>query len=486
MQVQFLNAHDFTIDPNGLLTRSGTWLLSTNETTGNITQTAEEWAGSVGEPWRTPNADGTGYTPDNKLKISKIECKALDSRHCQVKFTAAATGSSTELPGTDAIAGSFKFERKNDLTEYKIISYSLPENDLALVPEIGSMIDWAGSDYRCEEVLTEKNTAGNYIVQVRAVNIAIAPEGRIKSERRHDEEFKIGAWLVMPEALEKFLLDNALHKAAAWAGENFYIYNVATQPADSAKRTQVTLTARRSQLEMLEALRSEEIVAMALDTPDTRLTWQSRWRATAEDREIFENKLGNLAEEWTNDDRAIVCKVTPKRISDCEFEYLLEARHPEDIGREYNFDLKDLDLPNRLEYYSRVGEMRLSPGQCGYTWRHNGTYRLINNWQYNQLCPLVTTMALSQRWINQPIKLLEIVEVSFLSGTSAKNISQIVSWFTAQRVITATIAGISGCFLRYDLEVDDITDSYGREWTRISKVYRKSPANYNWNPTYWI
>ena len=486
MQVQFLNAHDFTIDPNGLLTRSGTWLLSTFEATGNITQAAEMWAGSIGEPWRIPNATGTDFTLDNRLKISKIECKALDSRHCQVKFTAAATGSSTELPGTDAIAGSFKFERKKDLTEYKIISYRLPENDLALVPEIGSAIDWAGNDYRCEEVLIEENSDNIYIVQVRAVNIAIVPEGRIQSEQRHDEEFKIGSWMIMPEALEKFLLDNALHNAAAWAGENFYIYNISTQEANSAKRILVTLTARRSQLKMIEALRSEEIVAMALDTPDTRLIWQSRWRATAEDLEIFENKLGNLAEEWTNDDRAIVCKVTPKRISDCEFEYLLEARHPEDIGKEYNFDHKDLDLPNRLEYYSRIGEMRLSAGQCGYTWRHNGTYRLINNWQYNQLCPLVTTMALSQRWINQPIKLLEIVEVSFLDGTSAKNISQIVSWFTAQRVITTTIAGITGCFLRYDLEVDDITDSYGREWTRISKVYRKSPAAYTWNSNYWI
>ncbi len=485
MQVQFLNAHDFTIDSNGKLTRSGTWLLSTNATAGNITQAAEMWAGSIGEPWRIPNATGTDYTLDNRLKISKIECKALDSRHCQVKFTAAAKNSGN-LPGIGAIAGSFKFERKCDLSEYKTISYSLPENDLVLLPEIGSVIDWAGSNYRCEAVLTEENSDSVYIAQVRAVNIAIAPEGRIQSEQRHDEEFKIGSWMIMPEALEKFLLDNALHNAAAWAGENFYIYNISTKEANSAKRILVTLTARRSKLEMLEAIRKEEIVAMALDTPDTRLTWQSRWRATAQDREIFENKLGKTAEEWTNDDRAIVCKITPKRISDCEFEYLLEARHPEDIGKEYNFDLKDLDLPNRLEYYSRVGEMRLSAGQCGYTWRHNGTYRLINNWQAAQLCPLVTNAALALRWINQPIKLLEIVEVSFLSGTSAQNISQIISWFTSQRVINTTIAGITGSYLRYDLEIDDITDSYDREWTRISKVYRKAPGAYNWNATYWV
>ena len=164
----------------------------------------------------------------------------------------------------------------------------------------------------------------------------------------------------------------------------------------------------------------------------------------------------------------------------------LEARYPEDIGSDIKFDSKDLELPDRHEYYTRIGEMRLSPGQCGYTWRHNGTYRLINNWNANQLCPLTTAAALDLRWINQPLKLLEIVEVSYLSGTSSKNISQIVSWFTSQRIITTTLAGISGCFLRYDLEVDDVTDSRKRDWTRISRIYRKSPGSYDWNSNYWI
>ena len=67
------------------------------------------------------------------------------------------------------------------MTEYKTISYRLPENDLALLPEIGSMIDWAGSDYRCEEVLAEEKSDNICIAKVRAVNIAIAPEGRIQS-----------------------------------------------------------------------------------------------------------------------------------------------------------------------------------------------------------------------------------------------------------------------------------------------------------------
>ncbi len=487
MQVQFLNAHDFAIDENGKLTRSGCWLLSAAEPQEDISHLAEEWAGSVNDFWRIPAADGRSYTLDRQLKVNHIECQALDSRHCRVKFTAAAAASSPDTPsGLDAIAGSFLFERKKDFTEYKTVSYKLADNDLALLPQIGDMIDWAGSDYRCESVNCRENTDKFFIAEVCAVNIAIQLSGTIHSEQHNDQEFKTGTWLLMPEVLDEFLQTNALHQPAEWAGEDFYIYKITSEPANSAGRTQVNLTARHSKLKMIESLRSEEVVSMLLDVPEKRLVWQSRWRAADEDRDFFAGKLGELAMDWTNDSRAIVSKITPRRISDCEFEYLLEARYPEDIGNDRTFDLKDLELPDRLEYYTRIGEMRLSPGQCGYTWRHNGTYRLINNWQFSQLCPLVTTVALNLRWINQPLKLLEIVEVSYLSGTSAKNISQIVSWFNGQRVINTTLAGISGCFLRYDLEVDDITDSRNRDWTRISKIYRKSPSNYNWNSNYWI
>ena len=484
MQIQFLNAPDFSINADGKLERRGSWLLSADDTDGEITLLAEQWAGAVNSPWRIPSTDGSSYTLDTVLKVHHIECQALDSRHCRITFT-ASTNITPEIP-PEEIRSKFRFERKNDLTEYKSITYKLPQQDLTLLPAAGAIIDWAGSDYRCETVTVQEDDQQNFIAEVRAVNIAIELAGRIKSEKNHDEEFKTGSWYIMPEAVAEFLQTNSLHAPANWAGENFYIYNVSTEPADSATRTLVTLTARRSKLQMIEALRSEEIVAMPLDVPDTRLVWQSRWRATAEDRKIFENKLGSTAQDWTNDSRAIVCKITPKRISDCEFEYLMEARYPEDIGKEYNFNSKDLELPNRHEYYTRIGEMRLSAGQCGYTWRHNGTYRAISNWQAAQLCPLNTNTPLAQKWINQPIKLLEIVEVTFQSGTSAGNISQITSWFTGQRVSNTVIAGISGSFLRYDLEIDDITDSYNRDWTRISRIYRKAPDNYTWNATYWI
>ena len=130
--------------------------------------------------------------------------------------------------------------------------------------------------------------------------------------------------------------------------------------------------------------------------------------------------------------------------------------------------------------------MRFSPLQCGYTYRYNGVYTALNNWRAADQCPLDTANPLPVNWINQPLKLLEILEVSYLEGTSQSNIRTICSWFTGQRITSTSLAGVSGNFLRYDLEVDDMTDSRNRKWTRITKVYRKSPANYTWNAQYWV
>ena len=175
---------------------------------------------------------------------------------------------------------------------------------------------------------------------------------------------------------------------------------------------------------MLEALRSEEIVAMNDFITEKSYVWQSRWRAHAEDRSIFANMLGTSAETWA-ESGMVVSKIIPRKISDCEFEYTLEARTPESIGSNGKAHFLDRDLPDRLEYYTRIGEMRLSPLQCGYTWRGGNSYRAIPNWQYIDLCPLEALTQLPPNWINQPIKLLEIVEVSYRRGISSENIADI-------------------------------------------------------------
>jgi hypothetical protein len=54
------------------------------------------------------------------------------------------------------------------------------------------------------------------------------------------------------------------------------------------------------------------------------------------------------------------------------------------------------------------------------------------------------------------------------------------------RHVAKLLAGSSGNFLRYDIDVDDITDSRDRRWTRITQIYRLPPMGYRWNSYYWI
>ncbi len=423
MIVQFLDAPDYTIDIHGCTEQRSSWLLSRSpEESGDISDLALQWAGNVGDPARRPNAGGDNFELDDTLCVTNIKCTALDSRSCRVTFT-AVSGSNSSLPDTG-----------NDPTQ-------------------------------------EATPSGVW--------------QQIRDEFTDDGEFKIASIIIPDDILEDFLTEHAVHTAAEWASDDYYVYSMKTEPAELPQHTLVTATARKSKLQMIENLRTEEVTSTAFGQLQTLSVWKSRWRATAADREIFSTKLGTSAADWTGDENTIVSKITPKRVSDCEFEYLLEARYPVHISSSSG-DHRDHDLPDRLEYYIRIGEMRLSAMQCGYIWRYSGRYTPINNWYADQLCPLTTTVALPLHWINQRVKVLEIVEVSYLAGNSGENIAEAAMWFAGPKVETLTLAGITGNFLHSDLDVDDVFDSYDREWTRIRKVYRLAPANHTWNIHYWI
>ena len=489
MQVQFLDAPDFAIDRNGVLTRRSVWLLSNDDPATDISTAAAAWAGTISDPWKQPTSDGSSYTPDDSLQVTNIKCTALDSRTCRVEFTGCAStlsGSSGESTTPGAIQLSeIHFERRKDLSEYKTAIFYLPESELANLPAAGDLIAWAGSDYRCESLRSKSSSNNLYEVELTAVNTAIQNSGIIASSTdNQNRRQRTGCWLVSSDALEEFMQNNALHAPAVWAGENFYIASIKSEPANSAGRTAVTLTAREVEMKLLEKTVHSEIVSFAGTTPVTTKVWHSRWLAGSSDKEIFANMLGAAA-EWTDDENMIVCKITPLAISECEYEYTLEARYAEEINPGSNRWWRDNDMSERREYHTRVGEMRLSPLQCGYYWRHSGHYLPIYNWDAQHLCPFDTMVAFHRGMINRVLRLLEVVEVSYLRGTSGENIQTVVNWFQSQRIENKTIAGISGNFLRYDLEVQDITDSRDRPWTKISQTYRLAPENLQWNSTYW-
>ena len=482
MQLQFINAPDFTIDRHNVLRRIGVWLLTCNADEGDIADLAAAWAGDINDPWKKPTADGSSFVPDATIRIAEIKCTALDSCSCRVEFSGIAVGAGTEMTRSTGT-----LERRKDQSEYRIIQYIVPPENLDQLPVAGDLIDWAGSGWRCESLIAREQENGCYSVELTAVN-TLAANRIITSECDNQyRQQKTGSWLVNDNDLTDFLSSNQLHQAASWAGENFYLSGIRTEPAGSARRTRVTLTARHAELQLLEKYCTSEIVAFNGTMPVILNVWHSRWLAAAVDREIFENMLGKTA-DWTGDEKMITCQVTPHAISECEYEYTLEARYPEHIfsGSGSHRWWRDQDLPELHEYQTRVGELRMTPQQCGYCWRPSGYYLPIHNWNSTILCPLATTLTLPRTMINKSLRLLEIVEISYLEGPSGKNIKQVADWFNMQRTEDCVIAGITGNFLRYDLDVKDITDSRDRQWTRIAQTYRLAPGGYSWNSNYWV
>ncbi len=484
MLIQCLNAPEFTVAENGEITRSARWLLCAEADDGDFAVAAMLWAGAANGDWRVPNAAGDGYTPDHAVRIGKVDCKVIDAGSCEIHYTGLPRlGAVTRVPG------AFRFERRANLEEYQYDSFRVPAEAFnTFLPAIGQSLNWNGGVYVCESAEARLELDGNYRIDLTAVNTAVRAEGEITTEDTAEfESLKQGVWLVTPSALAEFLTAHAIHAdASAWAGEGFYIHHVATAPAHSGNRTQVTLQARHAALKLIEARRTERLAAFgSSETAEKEIIWTGRWRVTAQDRAIFENQLGASAAEWA-EENFIISRITPERVSDCEYEYTLEARLPETILSDNTPYWHDRDLPDRNEFYARVGEIRFTPRQCGYCWSYLGQYVLLANWSPSAQCPLVTTVPLDPRWINQGVKLLEVVAVNYLAGPSGRNLSTIRNWLAGAKVVRATLAGITGNWLKVDLNVDDLTDSRDRRWTRITKIYRQPPAQYEWNSLFWV
>ena len=192
MQLQFINAPDFTIDRHNVLRRIGVWLLTCDAGEGDIADLAAVWAGNINDPWKKPTADGSSFVPDATIRISEIKCTALDSCSCRVEFTGIATGTGTDVPPK-----SGTFERRKDQSEYRTIHYTvLPEN-LSQLPVAGDLISWNGSDYHCESLIARELENGCYSVELTAVNTSISNSSAIISEcDNHNRQQKTGSWLV--------------------------------------------------------------------------------------------------------------------------------------------------------------------------------------------------------------------------------------------------------------------------------------------------
>jgi len=482
MLIQCLNVPEYSIGEDGAVCRSARWLLCADPTDVNFALAAALWAGEVHGDWRVPNQDGDGYTTDPTVRIARIGCKMLDASSCEITYEGVPrVGAVTRLPG------AYQLERRANLEEYQSDTFQVPAKALnAFLPAVGDAVNWNGTAATCIGNVAKEQPDGSYLVTVTAVSGTIRAQGEISGTE--DAEFasvKQGVWVVADSRLAAFLAENAVHASAAtWAGEGFYIFHQAAVP-DERGYTKVTLQARQGKLRLIEACRSEELLSGGADGT-AEVIWKSRWRVRPEDRELFSGSLGSDASEWA-ERGFVVSRVTPKRVSDCEYEYTLEARRPESIvpGGQSIYWLDD-DLPDRVEVKLRGAFVQFSAGQCGYCWNYRGQYTLLRNWNPADDCPIVTGTPLNRRWIQQTVPVLEAVVTTYRAGAARSHAGSFIGWHSGGRVVRKTIAGFTGSWLKMSVAAENFTDRRGRTWTRVTEVFRRPPANEAWNTGYWI
>ena len=482
MLIQCLNVPEYTIGPDGAVCRSARWLLCAEPVDVNFALAVALWAGEVHGDWRVPNQDGDGYTADPTVRIARIGCKMLDASSCEITYEGVPrVGAVTRLPG------AYQLERRANLEEYQSDTFQVPAKALnSFLPAVGDAVNWNGTAATCIGNVAREQPDGSYLVTVTAVSGTIRAQGEISSIEDADfESVRQGVWVVADSRLAAFLEENAVHASAAtWAGEGFYIFHQTAVP-DERGYTKVTLQARQGKLKLIEACRSEELLSGGTEGT-AESVWKSRWRVRPEDCERFSGLLGKDASDWA-ESGFVVSRIVPKRISDCEYEYTLEARRPESIipSGLSTYWLDD-DLPGRVEVKLRGAFVQFSAGQCGYCWNYRGQYALLRNWNPARDCPVVTSTPLDRRWVQQPVPVQEALVTHYYAGDARDNAKYFIRWNSGGRVVQETIADCTGSWLKMSITVENFTDRRGRTWTRVIEVFRKPPANEDWNALYWI
>ena len=197
--------------------------------------------------------------------------------------------------------GAYRRERRANLEEYWFDRCAVPAAALDhFLPAAGDTLEWRGETGCCVSAAADEQPDGSYQVAVTAVGCAVRAVTPVTSESGADfASVKQASWLVAASALADFLSQNQIHgSAASWAGEHYYIFHRAAEPADGG-RTKVTLQARRTELQKLEAIRHEELLSCGnAALPEKEVVWIGRWRVTPEDGALFQNQLGSDASSW--------------------------------------------------------------------------------------------------------------------------------------------------------------------------------------------
>ena len=507
MIVQNLYHANLKIDAEGTVTLENAWQLARAEPAAGLEALLDEaraWAGKIGDPFRIPAADGS-YAFSSTIRVSGIECRPVSLAVCQVVFSGtefaisggggSGTGSdsgessgsggggggSASIVATGSVSDAYGADGAHRRTRSFRAPAALPAE---LIPRPGQLLDWEGGAFLCEScTVTVSGLAADFKVVARETTLAEL--GLAVSGRDADGfETKTAVWFAAAGEYETFLAQHPIGGAEAWAGEQFLLAAVESKPVGKIG-CEVTLKTRKAETRRLAAVRTEEFAGISRSGAILReIVWKAHWRVVATDLPNFFLLTGTSPADWA-EPGCIVTKITPNRLSDQEYEVMVEAQHSGNPDLYVRYSVEDRShLDTRTDVSVDMVEFHVAAEMAGYRKLPDGQYLPIPNWSALRGCPFQSESRLSEAMIEKTVRCLVITVSVYASGDTADQIDSLANW-AASRIFNGKVAGITGSYLKTAQHCKETYNDSGRLYTRITRSYQKAPESMTWSTNYW-
>ncbi len=441
----------------------------------------ESWLPRPGDPWRRPAENSPGYLADDGWRVSEVRSEEAGDNAFRIAVTGRPRRWNAEPAGRMAEVFTASGERTRSAV-WRVDADGLGN----WLPGVGDALEWDGGAFRCTGIQLKETGDSGWEVTIEAVDLGIEPVAAIAFRRNCDyESVKTGKWRVAESELEAFAAANEVNSPAAWAGEGYFVISYAAS-ASGAGLYEVTVEARHVNVRLVEVLREEKFIGFNRQgRARRRVVWTSRWRVRRDSLRSFENVAGASAYSWTGGN-SVVTSSAPRRISDLEYEYTLQAIPRNGNMYEVIDDDDRSDLAGRVDVVVNVADFMLAAEHCGWRRLSDGSLYAIPDWDPSSSCPLNASATLPGNLIDAVLKTVQAVETRYYRMHSYNLVAQVQSWMSTSRVWSGKVGSHTGQWLKEDVTTEVVIDDAGEAWQKVAAVFRLPPAGYQWNSNYWV
>lgn len=432
------------------------------------------------EGWLPKTGDALSWAGADYQCVN-ISSRQLAYREWEVKLTARDM--------TVMMLGNPVLKQNNNLERFSSARWRVGKDAIeTFLTEhaVNSAAEWAGDGYVVTGVSCETNGASGYYVMLTASDMSVMMLGNPAFKRNSNFESTVSAvWRVSSGAIETFLAAHEINNdASGWAGEDYYVTEISSRP-EGAQGYLVTIEAGHAGVRKLDVKRREIFAGYDISgNPRREIIWTGRWRVHRDNKQDFENITGSSAADWA-EEGYIVTSVDPSRISDMEYEYVVEAKSPELSNlAAMHYKNDRTNLASRIDVMVDSGTFILSAEQCGWVRSDDGRYDEIADWDCDANCPFQTEDVLAQEMIGCELLCALLTVSTYRKGETRRHVADEVQWTSSSRIVS-NADGNDGDWRKIEIKADIINDSRGDVWTKVSKKYMHAPAGFKWNQNYW-